>query len=288
MRKIYNIADKKIKITSPFESYDEDNIKMFLSNNSDEEADICYDIVKGNDLKVNEENLIYEEYKIKVYKNEDEIVWKFGDCKSKIGYSSLVENKDKVRKLYVYGDIEKLFPHTSAIFTKLNIQGSLLRNDVLILHSSFIIHNNKSILFTAPSGTGKSTQAGLWEKYKDAEIINGDRSAIGVRNNEYFAYGIPFSGSSKICKNKEAKINVIVALEQSKENSVRKLSKIEAVKILLSQVAINRWNKEEMKIVMSLIEQLIEKVPVLLLSCRPDKAATDVLSEYLNNELELK
>lgn len=288
MRKIYNIADKKIKITSPFESYDEDNIKMFLSNNSDEEADICYDIVKGNDLKVNEENLIYEEYKIKVYKNEDEIVWKFGDCKSKIGYSSLVENKDKVRKLYAYGDIEKLFPHTSAIFTKLNIQGSLLRNDVLILHSSFIIHNNKSILFTAPSGTGKSTQAGLWEKYKDAEIINGDRSAIGVRNNEYFAYGIPFSGSSKICKNKEAKINVIVALEQSKENSVRKLSKIEAVKILLSQVAINRWNKEEMKIVMSLIEQLIEKVPVLLLSCRPDKEATDVLSEYLNNELELK
>ena len=36
---------------------------------------------------------------------------------------------------------------------------------------------------------------------------------------------------------------------------------------------------------MTLIEELIEKVPVVMLSCRPDKEATDVLNDYLNNEI---
>ena len=192
---------------------------------------------------------------------------------------------DKERKIYIYENIDKYFPHTSAIFTKLNIHGALLSKEVMILHSSFIIHNNESILFTAPSGTGKSTQASLWEKYKGAEIINGDRSAIGTRNGEYFAYGLPFCGSSNICKNKEAPLKAIVVLKQAKENSVRRLSKIEAFKILLGQVAINRWNKKDMELAMTLIEELIEKVPVVMLSCRPDKEATDVLNDYLNNEI---
>ncbi|WP_370839368.1 hypothetical protein [Intestinibacter bartlettii] len=38
-----------------------------------------------------------------------------------------------------------------------------------------LIGKDKGILFSAPSGTGKSTQADLWEKYENAEIINGDR-----------------------------------------------------------------------------------------------------------------
>ena len=46
----------------------------------------------------------------------------------------------------------------------------LLKYNGIILHSSFINFENKAILFSAPSGTGKSTQADLWKKYKNAEI----------------------------------------------------------------------------------------------------------------------
>ena len=195
------------------------------------------------------------------------------------------EEENKFSNVTINPIYIKYYENIEYLISRLNIQGILLSKEVMILHSSFIIHNNESILFTAPSGTGKSTQASLWEKYKGAEIINGDRSAIGTRNGEYFAYGLPFCGSSNICKNKEAPLKAIVVLKQAKENSVRRLSKIEAFKILLGQVAINRWNKKDMELAMILIEELIEKVPVVMLSCRPDKEATDVLNDYLNNEI---
>ena len=46
----------------------------------------------------------------------------------------------------------------------------------IIFHSAYIGFRNEGILFTAPSGTGKSTQAELWRKWREADVINGDRS----------------------------------------------------------------------------------------------------------------
>ncbi len=59
---------------------------------------------------------------------------------------------------------------------------ALLYRDCLTFHCSYILHQNRAILFAAPSGTGKSTQAALWEKYRGAEIIIGDRGLLFRRN----------------------------------------------------------------------------------------------------------
>ena len=68
-----------------------------------------------------------------------------------------------------------------------------------VFHCSFVARDNGAILFTAPSGTGKSTQADLWRDFRNAEIINGDRAAVCVKEGRVFAEGIPFSGSSSHC-----------------------------------------------------------------------------------------
>ena len=60
-------------------------------------------------------------------------------------------------------------------------------------YKEIIAFQNKAILFSAPSGTGKSTQADLWQKYvRGVEIINGDRAIIGIEDNGVKAYGLPF------------------------------------------------------------------------------------------------
>ena len=82
-----------------------------------------------------------------------------------------------------------------------NIEQVLNSYNTFLLHSSFIKWKDKAILFTAPSGTGKSTQADLWEKYENAEIINGDRSGIRKMDGKWTAYGLPIAGSSGIYKN---------------------------------------------------------------------------------------
>ena len=87
----------------------------------------------------------------------------------------------------------------------------LLKKGGLILHSSFIEWHNQGIVFTAPSGTGKSTQASLWQKYEHAKIINSDRSILYFnKNNILMSCGLPFCGSSNINLNKEFPLKAIV------------------------------------------------------------------------------
>ena len=285
MKRIFKIADIKLNIVTPCDLNGGQDINLFeIYNNEDNKEQFKFNI-EVNKLKDNEEKYIVFKNEVKkVYYKNNKYYWYYKIPTSKM-WEICCEEENKFSNVTINPIYIKYYENIEYLISRLNIQGILLSKEVMILHSSFIIHNNESILFTAPSGTGKSTQASLWEKYKGAEIINGDRSAIGTRNGEYFAYGLPFCGSSNICKNKEAPLKAIVVLKQAKENSVRRLSKIEAFKILLGQVAINRWNKKDMELAMILIEELIEKVPVVMLSCRPDKEATDVLNDYLNNEI---
>ena len=285
MKRIFKIADIKLNIVTPFDLNGGQDINLFeIYNNEDNKEQFKFNI-EVNKLKDNEEKYIVFKNEVKkVYYKNNKYYWYYKIPTSKM-WEICCEEENKFSNVTINPIYIKYYENIEYLISRLNIKGILLSKEVMILHSSFIIHNNQSILFTAPSGTGKSTQASLWEKYKGAEIINGDRSAIGTRNGEYFAYGLPFCGSSNICKNKEAPLKAIVVLKQAKENSVRRLSKIEAFKILLGQVAINRWNKKDMELAMTLIEELIEKVPVVMLSCRPDKEATDVLNDYLNNEI---
>lgn len=283
MERIYKIADRKIRLHIPYDSGEDRHIELFRhSLGKNDNVDIDYKTIYKDEVVIPNKNKVCEFTDLKVYRDDDNgLIWRFIDVNNGESYSYLIDKDKRNKVICIPEDRERELYDVGEIFRRINIQGSLLRNDVIILHSNFIIHNNESILFTAPSGTGKSTQGSLWEKYKGAEVINGDRSAIGKRNGEYFAYGFPFSGSSNICKNKDAKIKAIVTIEQGSKNEVKRLSKMEAFKFLLKEVAINRWNKEELNIAMTLIEELINRVPILHLCCKPDKEATDVLYKEL-------
>ena len=64
----------------------------------------------------------------------------------------------------------------------------LFQNRIIHLHSSYIIYHDKAILFTGPSGIGKTTQAELWRDYQGAEIINGDVTLIRKWDGRYCAF----------------------------------------------------------------------------------------------------
>lgn len=167
------------------------------------------------------------------------------------------------------------------VLAQVDFQELLLERKACILHSSYIIHEGTGIVFTAPSGTGKSTQAELWRKHRDAEVINGDRSVLRMKGDCPYVYGIPFSGSSDICKNKEAPLRAIVVLGQSEYNRIRRMSLAEAVKYLYSQTAVNRGNPKEVDWVLGLLEIFVSQIPVLKLDCRPDESAVSTLEDYL-------
>lgn len=164
------------------------------------------------------------------------------------------------------------------------IHHRLLQRDSAVIHASYISHEGKGILFTAPSQTGKSTQAELWRQYAGAEVVNGDRALLFRRNGLWYTGGYIACGSSGICRNALLPLKAIVRLEQGKENIARPLTKKEAHHTILSATEVFHWSTEDLDLALELSGQLAVQAPMVHLSCRPDEDAVHTLENYLERE----
>ena len=153
--------------------------------------------------------------------------------------------------------------------------------DALCFHASHIIRGGRSLLFTAPCGGGKSTQAALWEQCRGAETVNGDKALILWGREPIRASGLPYSGSSRICRNLAAPLEAIVVLEQGRENVLRRLYGAEAVCRLMSGVICPPLHPEDRERALSAVLRLAERIPILYLSCLPDESAVACLESAL-------
>lgn len=156
-----------------------------------------------------------------------------------------------------------------------------IAKDEIVLHTAYIEYHGKAILFSAPSETGKTTQADLWEKYRGAKTINGDRGLLFKKDGVWYAGGWPVCGSSEICENISMPVHAIVMLSQAKENIVEKLEGMKAFSPVYSQITINRWNNEAHLKAMNLIETLVSEVPVYHLACDISEDAVICLENQL-------
>ncbi|MDO5299761.1 MAG: hypothetical protein Q4F18_10060 [Clostridia bacterium] len=172
-------------------------------------------------------------------------------------------------------------PRSFRIFNALSAERLLLEKGAFVLHSSFIIHDGMAILFTAPSGTGKSTQADLWVKHQRARLINGDRTLIQKQNGVWHGCGFPICGSSDTCLNEKAPIKAVVYLEQGTDNAITPLDGSKAVKKMISEVSINFWNPHCIQTAVDLLEAFCGEVPMVHYSCTKEQEAVDVLKRYL-------
>lgn len=195
-------------------------------------------------------------------------------------YALFFEENDNYT-LVVKSDSLKAITNGRSLFNHLSLERIFLKHNAFILHSSYIIYDNCAILFSAPSGTGKSTQADLWNQYTTAEIINGDRTLIRYENSIWKAFGLPFAGSSEYWLNKSAPLKAIIFLSQSKENSLQRLKASQAIKKLYSETTINNWNPDFIDKILNLFCQLVTEIPVYSYACTKEEDA--VL--YLKHEL---
>lgn len=172
-----------------------------------------------------------------------------------------------------------------AIFVEIVFRNRILFHDGLVVHASAVVYKDYCILFSAPSGTGKSTQAKLWEKYLKAVVINDDHPAIKCVNNKTFVYGTPWAGSGKKLENKHAPLKAVIILEQSQDNTLRKLPFTEAINHFLPRFFLPYYNNELMKKAMDLFEAMFLHIPVYLLKCKPDRETVYmVLEEVEKNQ----
>lgn len=157
----------------------------------------------------------------------------------------------------------------------------LLPKKAVLMHASHIDINGTSVLFTAPCGTGKSTQAELWRVHRNAEVINGDKAGIYFKDGKVFACGVPFCGTSGICKNRNLPLKAIVVLSQGKENRVKRLTGFEALQGVVNNIYLDLLAPGERQMCIDFAIELLEKVNVFSLQCTPDERAVETLEKAL-------
>ena len=167
------------------------------------------------------------------------------------------------------------------IWNLLHLEQILLSSDAFILHYSYMMYNNEAILFSAPSGTGKTTQAKLWEKYYHSRIINGDKAVVRRKNGIWSVCGYPYHGSAEECENKEYPLRAVVAVRQSPDDYVVCESAGKRVMDLYSESTVNHWDESSVTRLLDLLSDLVMKNTVVKQYCTMNPSAPETLYRYL-------
>lgn len=137
-----------------------------------------------------------------------------------------------------------------------------------LFHSVAIQYRNKAYIFTAPSGTGKTTHIMLWKKClgDKVKIINGDKPFIRFIDEKPIVFGCPWQGKENLGENTFCQIGGIFILQRAKENSVEKIPSEKALFPLLNACDFPKNAMGKLK-AMDYIEKLTKTTDVFLLKC---------------------
>lgn len=176
---------------------------------------------------------------------------------------------------------KRMISQLQGVLGEIFFRNCLLQYEGIVIHAAAITCDNKGIIFSAPSGTGKTTQAKLWKKYMGAKIINADRPAIRTIEEVTYIYGTLWNGTSKEYTNARVRLHMIVMVEQSPTNEIIRLIGKEAVAKVMPRCFLPYCTHEIMDLALKNIEKIIGKTPVYLLKCRPDKEAVELVNQCL-------
>ena len=169
------------------------------------------------------------------------------------------------------------------IYTGANFYKQLINYNGIMLHSSAVVMNGKAYLFAAPCGTGKSTHTSLWLQMfgENAYILNDDKPAIRLEDGVFFAYGTPWSGKTNQNVNVRVPIGGICIISRGKYNEIVRIHGKEAIIGIYSQT-LHPQNEKYIDKVFSLLEVLINSIPIWRLKCNMELEAAKVAYEAMS------
>ena len=186
--------------------------------------------------------------------------------------------------LVIPQEFRERFAHNANWLLYLALERPLLHHGRLILHASAVLYHERAILFAAPSGGGKSTQAEIWEHSLHAKVINGDKVILYDNGTNLIAYGSPIAGSSGIYRNICAPVAAIVQLEKGSENTITPLTMRDRYLLLYGEAVKSDWDADFNRSLLRLASSYPQRTEYVRLRCLPDSSAAECLLHYLNTK----
>lgn len=172
--------------------------------------------------------------------------------------------------------LDEPYYEITAILRKICIE--MLKNyNGLFFHCSCFDLDGEAYIFTAPSGTGKSTHTRLWrERFGDRlTMINDDKPIIRFIDKRFYIYGTPWNGKHSISTNMRSPVHAICVLEQDKVNRIEQMDTVGALTSIIKQTLIPH-EKSEMNKLLDLLSEMLSQIPVYRLGCTISQEAVEV------------
>lgn len=157
--------------------------------------------------------------------------------------------------------------------------------DGFFFHSSCLEFNGKAYIFTAKSGTGKSTHTRLWRECFGGRVtmINDDKPIIRREEGRFYVYGTPWQGKENLGNNIRVPAGAVCVLRQGRDNKIRRINPIEALSFFMDQTQRPR-DRKSMEKLLELMDDFLRQTPVYLLDCTVSpKAAETACGTMCNN-----
>lgn len=195
---------------------------------------------------------------------------------------AFVSDEDMDRTLSEPGGSNKLMSEITGLYRP--IAEAMPMKNGLVFHGAAISYKDRAFLFTAPSGTGKSTHISLWHKYlgENVEIINGDKPIISVKDDCVLICGTPWSGKEHWQKNISRELSAICILMRGNENKIERVASGEILEALLNQTYIPK-NPQSLVKTLELLDKVLTSVPVYRLYCDISEEAVKCSFEGMTN-----
>ena len=279
MKQNYAICGKRILIESPLPLTEHENFSIFAVNEGETDIKITYNVAE----KLPETPVNTKKTPIGAFVSwEGEKVFRHNPMGVAEGALSCYRVTDTSEsQVYFTNQSYGVMSDFRYMWNSVSLSQLFLPFKILLFHSSYISTDGGAVLFTAQCGVGKSTQAELWRKYMGAEVINGDKAGVSVEENSVFAHGLPFCGTSGICKNKTLPLKAIVLLSQAPENKINRVTGISAIQSLMGNIYLDFVAPGETQQCVDALIDLLSKVPVYHLQCTPDESAVKTLAKEL-------
>lgn len=198
-------------------------------------------------------------------------------------YAYLEETDSRHTEIYFNPAYTSLLSADTIFHSMLALEKHLVLRNSFVFHCSYLDFERKAILFSGPSGIGKTTHTNLWCQYLPgrANVLNGDKCLLSREGNTFYANGWPICGSSGICYNERREVRAVVLLQQAPENRLIEEKKILTFRRVLEQLTVNYWNREFTNAAMTFANSLVSTLPCFTYGCNISREAVDTLYQQL-------
>lgn len=218
------------------------------------------------------------------YLSEDEADFSVEITPEDIAFEqSATDQEHAIEGLPIHKVDEALLERTAV---QRKIAEKLFEYDTMLFHGSVIAVDEQAYLFTAKSGTGKSTHTRLWREMlgEKAVMVNDDKPFLRIMEDGVRVCGSPWNGKHKLGTNIDVPLKAICILERGEENEIRKISANEAVLMLLQQSNRPKQSRLLPKY-MELLDGLANKTAFYRLKCNMDPSAAELSYRTMSEQI---